>query len=81
MSTCQGHLDWMRTMWPQMTSSEIVLENYEQFLKARPSILVTDCKSLYDAVQKEGKLQRLQTRDWRLNWPQSRPRQCPVKPI
>ena len=32
-----------------MTRSEFVLENYEQFLTARPSILVTDCKSLCDA--------------------------------
>ena len=54
MSTCQEHLDWMRTMWEQMTRSEFVLENYEQFLKARPSILVTDCKSLYGAIHKEG---------------------------
>ena len=41
-------------MWAQMTSSEFALENYEQFLKARPSILITDCKSRYDAVHKEG---------------------------
>ena len=31
-----------------------MLENYEQFLTARPSILVTDCKSLHDAIHKEG---------------------------
>ena len=54
MSTCQEHLDWMRTMWEQMTRSEFVLENYEQFLKARASTLVTDCKSLYDAIHREG---------------------------
>ena len=54
MSTCQEHLDWMRTMWEQMTRSDFVLENFEQFLTARPSILVTDCKSLYDAIHKEG---------------------------
>ena len=54
MSTCPEHLDWMRTMWAQMTSCEFVLENYEQFLKARPSILITDCKSLCDAIHKEG---------------------------
>ena len=54
MSTCQEHLDWMRTMREQMTRSEFVFENYEQFLMARPSILVTDCKSLYDAIHKEG---------------------------
>ena len=46
MSTCQEHLDWMRKMWEQMTRGDFVLENYEQFLTARPSILVTDCKSL-----------------------------------
>ena len=54
MSTCQEHLDWMRTMWEQMTRGDFVLENYEQFLTARPSIHVTDCKSLYDAIHKEG---------------------------
>ena len=54
MSTCQEHLDWIRTMSEQMTRSDLVLENYEQFLTARPSILVTDCKSLYDAIHKEG---------------------------
>ena len=54
MSTCQEHFDWMRTMWEQMTHSEFVLENYEQFLKARPSILATDCNSLHDASQKKG---------------------------
>ena len=31
-----------------------MLENYEQFLTARPSILVTDRESLYDAIHKEG---------------------------
>ena len=47
VSTCQEHLDWMRTMWEQMTRSDFVLEKYEQFLTARPSILD-------DAIQKEG---------------------------
>ena len=37
----------------QMTSSDFVLEKYEQFLTARASILVTDYKSLYDAIHKE----------------------------
>ena len=41
-------------MWEQMTRSDFVLEKYEQFLTARPSILVTDCRSLYDAIHKEG---------------------------
>ena len=53
MSTCQEHLDWVRTTRAQMTNSEFVLENYEQFLKARPSILITDCKSLHDAIHKK----------------------------
>ena len=38
----------------QMTRSDFVLEKYEQFLTARPSILITDWKSLYDAIHKEG---------------------------
>ena len=54
MATCQEHLDWMRTIRELMTRGDFVLENYEQFLTARPSILVADCKSLYDAVHKEG---------------------------
>ena len=54
MSICQENLDWKRTMWEQVTRCEFVLENCEQFLTARPSILVTDCKSLYDAIHKEG---------------------------
>ena len=41
-------------MWEQMTRGDFVLENYERFLTARPSIVVTDCKSLYDAIHKEG---------------------------
>ena len=32
MLTCQEHLDWMRTMWEQMTRSDFVLENYEQLV-------------------------------------------------
>ena len=69
MSTCHEHLDWMRTMWEQMTLGDFVLEKYEQFLTARPSILVTDCKSLYDVIHEEEQLQRQQTRDWQLSWP------------
>ena len=41
-------------MCEQMTRGDSVLENYEQFLTARPRNLVTDCKSLYDAMHKEG---------------------------
>ena len=59
MSTCQEHLDWMRTMWEQMTRGEFVLENYEQFLKARLTMQYT----------KKEQLQRQQTRDWQLSWP------------
>ena len=32
VSTCQEHLDWMRTMWEQMTRCDFVLEIYEKFL-------------------------------------------------
>ena len=34
-------------MWEQMTRGDLVHENYEQFLTARPSILAADYKSLY----------------------------------
>ena len=37
-----------------MICSDFVLDNYEQSITARPSILVNDCKSLYDAKHKEG---------------------------
>ena len=40
-------------MWEQI-SSEFVLEHHEKFLKARPSIFVTDCKSFYDAIHNGG---------------------------
>ena len=54
MSTCQEHFRLDAHNVEQMTRGELVLENYEQFLTARPSILVTDCNSLYDAIHKEG---------------------------
>ena len=54
MSTCQEHLDWMRTMWEHMTRSDFVLEKYEQFFTARPTILVTDCRSFHQAMHQEG---------------------------
>ena len=53
MSTCQEHLDWMRTMWEQMARGELCLRITNSFSR-RPSILVTDCKSLYDAIHREG---------------------------
>ena len=80
-STCQEHLDWMRTMWVQMTRSEFVLDDYEQFLKARPSILVPDCTSLCDAITKNVQLQRRKTRDWQLSWPKLSQKQCSAKLI
>ena len=36
MATCQKHLDWMRTMWEQMTGSELVLEDDEQIFEGSP---------------------------------------------
>ena len=54
MSTCLEHLDWMRAMWEQMTRSDFVLEKYEQFLTALPTILVNDCTSFHEAMHKEG---------------------------
>ena len=40
-------------MWEQMTRGELCLRITNSFSR-RPSILVTDCKSLYDAKHREG---------------------------
>ena len=79
MSTCQEHLDWMRTTWEQMTRSDFVLENYEQFLTARASILVTDCKSLYDAIHKEGAAPASTDKRLAIDLAIVKAKQCPVK--
>ena len=47
-------LCWQSKKIKRVVRSDFVLENQEQVLTARPSILVTDCKSLYDAIHKEG---------------------------
>ena len=55
MSTCQEHLDWMRTMWEQMIRAEFVLENYmSSSSRLVPVFLSPTAKSLYDAIHKEG---------------------------
>ena len=54
MATCTEQLDLMRTLWSQMTTAEFSLDDYEGALKKPPTLLVTDCKSLYDAIHKEG---------------------------
>ena len=46
MSTCQEHLDLIRTMSEQMTRSDFVLENYEQFSRLVPVILSPTAKPL-----------------------------------
>ena len=53
MTTCMEHLDWMRTLWSQMTTAEFSLDSYEGAEKKK-ALLVTDCKSLCDAIHKEG---------------------------
>ena len=68
MSTCQEHLDWMRTMWEQMTRGDFVLENNEQFLTAFLSPTSKACTMQHT---KKEQLQRQQTRDWQLSWPKS----------
>ena len=68
MSTCQEHLDWMRTMWEQMTRGEFVLENYEQFSRRVPAFFLPTAKVCTTQYTKE-QLQRHQTREWQLSWP------------
>ena len=45
MTTCMEQLDRMRTLWSQMTTAAF---------EKQPALLVTHCKSLYDATHKEG---------------------------
>ena len=69
LSTCQEHLDWMRTMWEQMTRGEFVLENYEQFSRRVQVFLSPTAKVCTTQYTKKEQLQRQQTRDWQLSWP------------
>ena len=54
MATCMEQLDWMRTLWCQMTTAEFSLDSYAGAKKKQPALLATDCTSLYDATRKEG---------------------------
>ena len=36
-----------------MTTADFSLDNYEGALEKQPVLLVSDCKSLFDAIQKE----------------------------
>ena len=51
MSTCQEHLDWMRTMWEHMTLVNLCLRITNSFSRRVPVFLSA---SLYDAIHKEG---------------------------
>ena len=53
-ATRMEQLDWMRTLWSQMSTAEFSSDNYEGALKQQPALLVSDCKSLHDAIHKEG---------------------------
>jgi hypothetical protein len=47
-------LDWMRTVWAEMVVPNFEMDDYEKNLQMNPAIAVTDCKSLYDSLKKEG---------------------------
>ena len=53
MATCMEQLDWMRTLRSQIATAAFSLDDYEGALKQQPVLLVTDCKSLYDAIHKK----------------------------
>ena len=53
MAPCLEQLAWMRPLRSQMTTVEFLLDEHEGALTKQPA-LVTDCKSLYDAIQKKG---------------------------
>ena len=49
-----GTLDWMRTVWAEMTIPNFDMDDYEKHLQTFPAIAVTDCKRLYDSLRKGG---------------------------
>ena len=54
MAICMEQQDWMRTLWSPMTRADFSLDDSEGAVKKPPALLVTDCKSLHDAIHKEG---------------------------
>ena len=69
MSTCQEHLDWMRTMWEQMTVVVLCLRTTNSFSRRVPVFLSPTAKACTTQYTKKEQLQRQQTRDWQLSWP------------
>ena len=69
MSTCQEHLDWMRTMWEQMTRGDLCLRITSSFSRRVPVFLSPTAKAFTMQYTKREQIQRQQTRDWKLSWP------------
>eukprot|EP00971_Amphidinium_carterae_P331224 6464670-Amphidinium_carterae.1 len=43
-------LDWTRTLFEECTRESFKLSDWEQMVASRPATLLTDCKSVYDAL-------------------------------
>ncbi len=54
LATCIEALGWARTLWAEMTTGRVQLQNHEAALKENKAMVCVDCKSLYDALIKEG---------------------------
>ena len=48
-----GVLDWLRVFFEEVTNKRFVLNQWEEWISKRPAILLTDCKSVYDALNQQ----------------------------
>ena len=46
-----GSLDWVRAIFEELVDPTFDLRNWETAVSHRPSILLTDCKSVYDSLR------------------------------
>ena len=45
-----GNLDWIRASWEECCRREYQPKHWERYVSTRPSVILTDCKSVYDAL-------------------------------
>ena len=48
-----GVLDWLRVFFEEATNGNFNLADWESHVSCRPAILLTDCKSVYDALNQQ----------------------------
>ena len=69
MSTCQEHLDWMRTMWRQIPLVNLCLRITNSFSRHVPVFLAPTAKVFTTQHTRKEQLRRQQTRDLQVSWP------------